>query len=119
MAPSPASQARSRQGRKTHFRALGFAAQAAVLALLVALTGLLSETEDRGAAQSSGDQVAGRVIGINTAATPPLIQLGGTGAMQTAYFATVEALSRSGLRFGDSVLVRGQRLSDREIMVAD
>jgi hypothetical protein len=118
MSMRPSIVRRIIEGLRSIPRPTPFAWQAALLALLTAFTFFLSEATEWGAAQGTGEQLTGQVIGINTAATPPLIQLAGPSGTLIAYFASIDAIAQSGLRFGDTIVVRGQRLSAGEVMVS-
>jgi hypothetical protein len=106
----------------------GFHLQLLFLALLVALalTPLGTPSPARaapagqeGASPSSsgapGDaELEGQVIGINTLAPRPLVQLANLDGTVSVYFASVDAIVTAGIRYGDYLSVIGRKLNEFE-----
>jgi hypothetical protein len=67
-----------------------------------------------GSSGARGDELEGRVVGINTLAPRPLVQLADLDGTVSVYFASVDAIVSAGIRQGDSLWVMGRRLSESE-----
>jgi hypothetical protein len=99
------------------------------LAIAIAVTLALSagaavpsqadETSPHGSGSGSSDdtETEGQVVGMNTLATPPLVRIGNIDGVVTLYFANVDAIAMTGLRFGDYISVVGTKLNETEFRV--
>ncbi|MCC7104068.1 MAG: hypothetical protein IT307_02915 [Chloroflexi bacterium] len=57
------------------------------------------------------------MIGFNTFALPPILQIGNLNGVITLYVRSVEVISTSGVRFGSYVTAFGHRVNDHEFQV--
>jgi hypothetical protein len=62
-------------------------------------------------------QVDGQVVGINSFAQPPIVQIASLEGVLTLRFRTHDHLAQSGLHYGDYVTATGRRLSAQELDV--
>ena len=59
-------------------------------------------------------EIEGQVIGMNTLAPRPLVQVANLDGTVIVYFTSVEAIVTAGIRYGDYISVIGRKLSEVE-----
>jgi hypothetical protein len=65
----------------------------------------------------SVDEVAGQVVGINTLAPRPLVQVANLDGTVNLYFLSVDLIVMAGVRYGDHISALGRKISEIEFEV--
>jgi hypothetical protein len=68
-------------------------------------------------APPSVDEVAGQVVGINTLAPRPLVQVANLDGTVNLYFLSVDLIVMAGVRYGDHISALGRKISELEFEV--
>ena len=102
----------------TPLRALVLAA-ALLLLPLVAASALADDdaSSSPGTSAPSADEVAGQVVGINTLAPRPLVQVANLDGTVNLYFISVDQIVMAGVRYGDHISALGRKINELEFEV--
>ena len=72
---------------------------------------------DSGAGSTDETQTEGQVIGINTLAPRPFVQIGNVDGTVALYFADPTAIATSAVHYGDYISIIGQKVNENEYLV--